>query len=60
MQLLTKISSNINLNIGYDKRRPNNTYGKFLGLMTENTLTEKLYWNENTNINFSLFCSQIY
>jgi len=43
MQLLTKISSNINLNIGYDKRRPNNTYGKFLGLMTENTLTEKLY-----------------
>ena len=43
MQFLTKITSNIDLNIGYDKRIPNNTYSKFLGIMTDNTLTWKTY-----------------
>jgi hypothetical protein len=41
MQFLTIITSNIDLNIGYDKRIPNNTYSKFLGIKTDNKLTWK-------------------
>ena len=43
MQFLTKITSNIELNIGYDKGIRNNTYSKFLGIMTNNKQTWKIY-----------------
>jgi hypothetical protein len=60
MQFLTTITSNIDLNIGYDKRIPNNTYSKFLGIMTDNKLTWKTYSNEKIKIKFSLLCSHSY
>jgi hypothetical protein len=44
MQFLNTNTSNIDLNIGYDdKQIPNTTYRKFLGIMTDDTLTWKTY-----------------
>jgi len=43
MQFLTKITSNIELNIGYVKGIRNNTYSKFLGIMIYNKQTWNTY-----------------
>ena len=43
IQFLNKITTNIDVNIGYDKGIRNNTYSKFLGIMTDNKQTWKTY-----------------
>jgi hypothetical protein len=49
MQFLTKNSSNININIGYDdKQILNTTYIKLLGIMTDDTLAWKTHIEKNT------------